>query len=148
MPVRIDVIDSTRRDNGFLAGQRRIHQNPVLCTDLATMVMGVIDRANGQAIERLRIFGHGARRSPICRRRYAFRSTPDDSRLRKRGTHNRGSSVDAPRLFFVGRIGLTSRLPDRIRNPRHPARLSARESLAGTRSGGFRSTICRSRRSF
>ena len=59
MPVRIDVIDCTRRDNGFLNNQRRVHSNPVFCSDLATMVMGVIDRANGQQIDRLRIFGHG-----------------------------------------------------------------------------------------
>jgi len=59
MPVRIDVIDCTRRDNGFLNNQRRVHSNPVFCSDLATLVMGVIDRANGQQIDRLRIFGHG-----------------------------------------------------------------------------------------
>lgn len=59
MPVRIDVIDSARRDNGFLEDQRRLHRNPVLCSDLATMIMGVIERAGGQPIERLRIFGHG-----------------------------------------------------------------------------------------
>ena len=59
MSVRIDVIDSARRDNGFLADQRRMHRNPVLCSGLADMILGVIERANGQPIERLRIFGHG-----------------------------------------------------------------------------------------
>jgi hypothetical protein len=59
MTVRIDVIDSSRRDNGFLEDQRRMHHNPVLCSDLPTMVVGVIERAGGQTIERLRIFGHG-----------------------------------------------------------------------------------------
>jgi hypothetical protein len=59
MTVRIDVIDMARRDNGFLADQRRMHRNPVLCSDLATLIMGVIERAGGQPIGRLRIFGHG-----------------------------------------------------------------------------------------
>lgn len=59
MSVQIDVIDSSRRDNGFLTDQRRIHRNPVFCSNLADLVLGVIERANGQMIERLRIFGHG-----------------------------------------------------------------------------------------
>lgn len=58
MSIHIDVIDSSRRDNGFLNDQRRIHRNPVFCSDLADMVLGVIERANGQPIDRLRIFGH------------------------------------------------------------------------------------------
>jgi hypothetical protein len=59
MSVRIDVVDCSRRDNGFLQAQRQVHRHAVLCSSLADMVLGVIERANGQLIERLRIFGHG-----------------------------------------------------------------------------------------
>ncbi len=58
MPVRISVVDSFQNDR-VLQTDRRAHPNAVLSSDVGSFVAGVLVRANGQPIERMRIFGHG-----------------------------------------------------------------------------------------
>ncbi len=59
MSVNIDVVDSSRRDNGFLVDERRLHPHAISCHDVASLVNGVLRRAGTESIARLRIFGHG-----------------------------------------------------------------------------------------